>query len=278
MKFMLARALMVVNTSRNAPNKACVSRIRRTAAVYPAQPGTARCIATAVAAAPANTAIEDNASTSSRVLTMSLKTEMALNPWIRSATKFIFDSPVDAPPAIHRDGPIRQPGAENGRRVMIPKFGYNYQTFQSLPRQNAEIAHAYADSRQQPMQGAIEPVENLECRVLHPLGPFGENDDAITAGAEFLDQAGYVTRAVFAVPIHDDNSSARQMLVDVDQPDSDRALMAQVPPQMKNLYRMQVLEMLSDERRFQGLGRSVVDQQHLDARTAVFNRVIERRK
>jgi membrane dipeptidase len=55
------------------------------------------------------------------------------------------------------------------------------------------------------------------------------------------------------------------MFVDVNQPHRDRALMTEVPAQMQNLNRMQMLEMLCDQRLW-SVGGTIVDQQDFHRR------------
>jgi len=68
------------------------------------------------------------------------------------------------------------------------------------------------------------------------------------------------------------------MFVDLNQPNSDGALMTQVPAQMQYLYGMKVLERLRYEPWRWNLRGTIVDQQDFHAQRAIFERVIQRRE
>src|SRR5580704_7104115 len=67
------------------------------------------------------------------------------------------------------------------------------------------------------------------------------------------------------------------MFVDVNQPHRDRALMTEVPAQMQNLNRMQMLEMLCDQRLW-SVGGTIVDQQDFHRHGALLQNVVQGRQ
>jgi hypothetical protein len=66
--------------------------------------------------------------------------------------------------------------------------------------------------------------------------------------------------------------------VDVHQSHGDGSLVPEIPPQVQDLDRMQVLERLRQQRRLQRLGGTIVDEQNFDPRRAIFEGMIQGRQ
>src|SRR5437773_6209642 len=130
-----------------------------------------------------------------------------------------------------RYGDVGDGGAEHGRGVVAPQLRGHDEVLQVVPGHDAEVAHTYGVARQQPMEEAIEMVEEREDQPFGPPRPLGEHDVAMTALLHLPEEGGDVRRAVLTVAVHYEDGLTGEVGMDVREPHRDRPLMSQVPAQ-----------------------------------------------
>lgn len=111
---------------------------------------------------------------------------------------------------------------------MAPQLGGHDEVLQEVPGHDAEVAHAYGVAGQQPMEEAVEMVEDAEDQPFGPARPLGEDDLAMTAFLQLPEKGGDVRRAVLTVAVHDQDGLTGEVGMDVREAYRDRPLMSEV--------------------------------------------------